>query len=67
LVALTYPSSLFHVVGRSLLVLGTSQNKTEVERMCDPNVKESFSHSYIPQSSRGDIQPCIVSSVDFFS
>ena len=33
-------------------------------RMCDPYVKESFL-TPIPQSSRRDIQPCIVSSVDF--
>ena len=33
-------------------------------RMCDPYVKESFLTA-IPQSSRRDIQPCIVSSVDF--
>jgi len=32
--------------------------------MCDPYVKESFLTA-IPQSSRKDIQPCIVSSVDF--
>jgi len=32
--------------------------------MCDPYVKESFLTA-IPQSSGGDIQPCIVSSVDF--
>jgi len=32
--------------------------------MCDPYVKESFLTA-IPQSSRGDVQPCIVSSVDF--
>jgi len=31
--------------------------------MCDPYVKESFLTA-IPQSSRRDIQPCIVSSVD---
>ena len=35
-------------------------------RMCDPYVKERFLTA-IPQSSRRDIQPCIVSSVDFFS
>jgi len=33
-------------------------------RMYDPYVKESFLTA-IPQSSRRDIQPCIVSSVDF--
>jgi len=34
--------------------------------MCDPYVKESFLTAIrIPQSSRRDIQPCIVSSVDF--
>jgi len=33
--------------------------------MCDPYVKESFLTA-IPQSSRRDIQPYIVSSVDFF-
>jgi len=33
-------------------------------RMCDPYVKESFLTA-IPQSSRRDIQPCIVSSLDF--
>jgi len=33
-------------------------------RMCDPYVKESF-FTAIPQSSRRDIQHCIVSSVDF--
>jgi len=32
--------------------------------MCDPCVKESFVTA-IPQSSRRDIQPCIVNSVDF--
>ena len=32
--------------------------------MCDPYVKESFLTA-IPQSSRVDVQPCIVSSVDF--
>jgi len=32
-------------------------------RMCDPYVNESFLTA-IPQSSRRDIQPCIVSSVD---
>ena len=32
--------------------------------MCDPYVKEHFLTA-IPQSSRTDIQPCIVSSVDF--
>jgi len=31
--------------------------------MCDPYVNESFLTA-IPQSSRRDIQPCIVSSVD---
>ena len=34
-------------------------------RMCDPYVKESFLTA-IPQSSCIDIQPCIVSNVDFF-
>jgi len=33
-------------------------------RMCDPYVKESFLTA-LPQSSHTDIQPCIVSSVDF--
>jgi len=33
-------------------------------RMCDSYVKESFLAA-IPQSSHRDIQPCIVSSVDF--
>jgi len=32
--------------------------------MCNPYVKESFLTA-IPQSSRRDIQPCTVSSVDF--
>jgi len=32
--------------------------------MCDPYVKESFLTA-VPQSSRRDVQPCIVSSVDF--
>jgi len=32
--------------------------------MCDPYVKESFLTA-IPQSSYRDMQPCIVSSVDF--
>jgi len=32
--------------------------------MCDPHVKESFLTA-IPQSSRRDIQPYIVSSSDF--
>jgi len=32
--------------------------------MCDPYVKDSFLTA-IPQSSRRDIQPCMVSSVDF--
>ena len=34
-------------------------------RMCDPYVKESFLTA-IPQSSCRDIQPCIVSSVNFY-
>jgi len=35
--------------------------------MRDPYVKESFfTVTAIPQSSRSDIQPRIVSSVDFF-
>jgi len=32
--------------------------------MCDPYVKESFLTA-TPQSCRRDIEPCIVSSVDF--
>jgi len=47
------------------LCKGLPQNELW-HRVCDPYVKEQFLRA-IPQSSCKDIQPCIVSSVDFLS